>query len=1185
MRILVLSVSALLLCAPSIAAQMVVLNEIHLDPIAPGLNDEFVELHNVSASAIDLGGWQLSDGIRYTFPEDLAPLEADGYLVVALDPRSTRFEGTRVLGPWEGRLDSEDDRIVLRAPNGEAIDEVDYAVRFPWPIAPAGDGPSMELLNPSLDNDLGSSWRPSEGEPTPGARNSVFVENAPPNIRQVRLSPEQPKPGEDLTIDVKITDADGVGPVVLHYQLVEPGAYIPAYQPWSRSALVAEPEKPRRHHADYAESLFTGRWPTVPMQAMDPEGNDDDPDNDARYRSTLPGQGNRVLLRYYITAEDAQGELVRAPLPDDPSLNFATFIYSGVPDWQAGTDSVLGNGHVYGQDVLQSLPVYHLLTRNEDWTECLAYNGSDQHPRSAMSARRAYNWSGTIIYDGHVYDNIAYRLRGGNGRYHLSGKRSMKFKFNQGHYFRAKNNRGEPYETTWRILTTSKMYGNRLTGTFGTRQGPGNFGLVDTVNGQMWELFGVPAVRTHWFHFRVIDAVEEAPDPYGGDFYGLNLAMERIDRRFLDSRGLPKGNLYKLTDQSENIDGVGGKGSASDGKVQQRYQAPNAPQQAEDYVNIFTQLRASQDEVWLRQHVQWDNWYRYTAVEEAIRHYDYWPDADKNMVQYFQPDPENPLGIYWQLPYDSDASWGPSWNEGIDYAQNAIERKEPFQIELRNTIREFRDLVWQPEVIGHLIDDAAAVIEPFHPADWDRWRNAPAASGSEDFGTLASKVADMKQFAFVGGLNYPGGNVSVGGRAAHLDRLMDDSAIPKTPTISFSEGAHAAVDAIRFTSSAYRVGSIFVPSQLGTVEWRLAEVTDPEAPAYDPEAARHYEVTALWEGTTGETLSHTVATDLLRVGHAYRARVRHRDVDNRVSHWSEPLHFIAEAPSAGATLANQLVLTEIMYHPAAPTESEAAAGHEEGDFEYLELWNRGAAALDLSDVRFTKGIDFNFPDGTLLASGAYGLVVANREAMAVRYGAGLPILGVWESDFSLANGGERLKLSFGAGFPLIDFIYDDTAPWTTAADGTGPSLILAGIASGSISYDDAGNWQASEGLGSPGESDASIPPGNAEQAYRAWLTTHGLTDTSSAFARYAMAADVLGVAALPHIDANLRLIVHQRASGIASAVESSPDLLTWTTQDLVPDTQPADPQGTTTLTFSLKQEHTRYWRVRFLLED
>ena len=49
---------------------------------------------------------------------------------------------------------------------------------------------------------------------TPGAANSVFAFNAPPQMRQVSHSPVAPVSGQDVTITMKVTDPDGVDSVV-----------------------------------------------------------------------------------------------------------------------------------------------------------------------------------------------------------------------------------------------------------------------------------------------------------------------------------------------------------------------------------------------------------------------------------------------------------------------------------------------------------------------------------------------------------------------------------------------------------------------------------------------------------------------------------------------------------------------------------------------------------------------------------------------------------------------------------------------------------------------------------------------------------------------------------------------------------------------------------------------------------
>ena len=149
----------------SLCHAQIVINEIHFDPLEAQLNDEFVELYNAGDETVDVSAWRLSGAIAYTLPQGTNPLEPGGYLVVALDPASTLFAGMDVLGPWEGRIDGDGERVVLRDTSGASVDEVDFEVRFPWPIAAAGDGPSMELINPSMGNNLGSSWRPSRSRP------------------------------------------------------------------------------------------------------------------------------------------------------------------------------------------------------------------------------------------------------------------------------------------------------------------------------------------------------------------------------------------------------------------------------------------------------------------------------------------------------------------------------------------------------------------------------------------------------------------------------------------------------------------------------------------------------------------------------------------------------------------------------------------------------------------------------------------------------------------------------------------------------------------------------------------------------------------------------------------------------------------------------------------------------------
>ena len=223
---------------------------------------------------------------------------------------------------------------------------------------------------------------------------------------------------------------------------------------------------------------------------------------------------------------------------------------------------------------------------------------------------------------------------------------------------------------------------------------------------------------------------------------------------------------------------------------QQRYQAPNAVSDGSDHDNIERNLTGFSTPEYIDAHVRLDKWYLYHSLGEAIRHYDMWPDANKNMVYYFEPDyqPENDnYGKLWILPFDTDGTWGPTWNNGHDVVYNSIfpssdgggdSRSNPvFWPAYFNAVRELRDLLWQPDQIEPLVDQFAAIIKPLEQADRDRWRGAPTAAGNYSGLTGAgisgidALVRDMKNFAFVGG-NWPGGSVGAGGRAAYLDQLQ-----------------------------------------------------------------------------------------------------------------------------------------------------------------------------------------------------------------------------------------------------------------------------------------------------------------------------------------------------------------------------------------------------------------------------
>lgn len=166
-----------------------------------------------------------------------------------------------------------------------------------------------------------------------------------------------------------------------------------------------------------------------------------------------------------------------------------------------------------------------------------------------------------------------------------------------------------------------------------------------------------------------------------------------------------------------------------------------------------------------------------------------------------------------------------------------------------------------------------------------------------------------------------------------------------------------------------------------------------------------------------------------------------------------------------------LRLTEFMYHPSARTADEIAAGVlDDDDFEYVELENTGPESIELADFAFVDGIDYVFP-ATTLSTGGIVIVAKDPAAFAIRYPTvTVPVLGPYSG--SLSNGGEALRLDDSGGSPVHNFEYDDQAPWPLEADGLASSLE---VLDANGDYNSAANWEASDPLGSPGQSTLGPP--------------------------------------------------------------------------------------------------------------
>jgi len=146
---------------------VVVINEIMYNPPPElGVDDywEYLELYNNDNETVDLTEWTFSNGIDFSFPGGTI-LDPGDYLVIARDPDtiSDYYNITNLVGPFENgtALNNGGENVELSDDDGNVVDFVIYSDGGDWTSEPDGDGPSLSLINPGLDNSLPESWQAS----------------------------------------------------------------------------------------------------------------------------------------------------------------------------------------------------------------------------------------------------------------------------------------------------------------------------------------------------------------------------------------------------------------------------------------------------------------------------------------------------------------------------------------------------------------------------------------------------------------------------------------------------------------------------------------------------------------------------------------------------------------------------------------------------------------------------------------------------------------------------------------------------------------------------------------------------------------------------------------------------------------------------------------------------------------
>ncbi|HTI97275.1 MAG TPA: lamin tail domain-containing protein [Dongiaceae bacterium] len=307
----------LIFLTPRTVPAAVVFNEIMYHPASTNELEEWVELYNPDAAAVDLSGWKLANGVDFTFPASTV-IGAGAYLVVPADV-ATFAAGhpgvTNVVAAATGPLSGH--TLELHNASGATVNSVSYYGEGDWAermlstngvavfghmgwvwYAPQdGGGSSLELINAALPNSYAHNWGPSAAlGGTPGQPNSIAQTNIAPCIVGVKHWPAIPQPGDVVAVTARLVDEHSTGLTATVFY---------------REASTANPPA----------------FSSLPM--YDDGAHGDGVAGDGIFGAILPAQPNGTVVEFYLEAGDLEGHtrVYPAVIPPVGSNRTANLLY------------------------------------------------------------------------------------------------------------------------------------------------------------------------------------------------------------------------------------------------------------------------------------------------------------------------------------------------------------------------------------------------------------------------------------------------------------------------------------------------------------------------------------------------------------------------------------------------------------------------------------------------------------------------------------------------------------------------------------------------------------------------------------------------------------------------------------------------------------------------------------------
>ncbi|MCW1924873.1 lamin tail domain-containing protein [Luteolibacter arcticus] len=297
-----------------------------------------------------------------------------------------------------------------------------------------------------------------------------------------------------------------------------------------------------------------------------------------------------------------------------------------------------------------------------------------------------------------------------------------------------------------------------------------------------------------------------------------------------------------------------------------------------------------------------------------------------------------------------------------------------------------------------LWDARAAQIDQAVIGESIRWGNA----ANHNQATWAAKIAQVRSQFFATR------------SATVVTQLRQRNLFPAVDAPVFSQRGGVVAPGFTLTLSS-------LPGQTGTIYY-TTDGTDPRA--------------------IGGSLDGTAYSAPININAPVTVKARFRGTGNV---WSAlETGTFTQHPPAGP---GDLVISEFNYNAPGPTVSESNQGFTSGNqFEWIELMNIADSPRDLTGVRLTTAITFDFTTAPaaarVLAPGQRVVVVSNLAAFNARLAPGATPLVAGTYSSNLDNGGETIVLRDASNNIIQSFAYSDELPWPLETDGNGRTLVL-----------------------------------------------------------------------------------------------------------------------------------------------